>query len=49
MIKPEIYLPGGREYVRLSRSGGLLEISVTPPQRLYGLEAGLLIWQGRGD
>jgi hypothetical protein len=38
-IKPEIYLPGGREYVRVRSSGGGLEITSNPPQRLYGLEA----------
>jgi hypothetical protein len=38
-VKPEIYFPGGREYVRLKRTGGGLEIAVGSPQRLYGLGA----------
>jgi hypothetical protein len=39
MIKPELYLPGGREYVRLKSAGGSLAVSTGPPQRLYGLKA----------
>lgn len=38
-IKPEIYLPGGREHVRMGRSGGGIEVRFGPPQRLYGLSA----------
>lgn len=38
-IKPEIYLPGGREHVRMKSSGGSLEVATCPPQRLYGLSA----------
>ena len=38
-IKPEIYLPGGREHLRMKRSGGGVEVSFGSPQRLYGLSA----------
>lgn len=38
-IKPEIYLPGGREHLRMGRSGGGIEARFGPPQRLYGLRA----------
>jgi hypothetical protein len=38
-IKPEIYLPGGREFVRMRSSGGGLEIESNHPQRLFGLKA----------
>lgn len=48
MIKPEIYLPGGREYVRLKRSGNGLVVSVGAPQRLYGLKAAAPDLSGRG-
>jgi hypothetical protein len=39
MIKPELYLPGGREYVRMIASGNGLRVTVGSPQRLYGLKA----------
>jgi hypothetical protein len=50
-VKPEIYLPGGREYVRFKRAGGGLEITVGSPQRLYGLGAAAPdpTGQGRAD
>ena len=38
-VKPEIYLPGGREYVRMGHSGGGIEVRFGQPQRLYGLSA----------
>src|SRR5208337_597822 len=38
-IKPEIYFPGGREYVRMKSSGNGLEIKTGPPQQIYGLRA----------
>lgn len=47
-IKPEIYLPGGREYVSMRRSGGGLEISINRPQRLFGLEAAAPDLAGQG-
>ena len=48
MIKPEIYLPGGREHVRLKRTGNGLVVSVGSPQRLYGLKAAAPDPSGRG-
>src|SRR4029077_19057633 len=39
MIKPEVFFPGGREYVRMKSSGDGLRVSVGLPQRLYGLRA----------
>jgi hypothetical protein len=39
MIKPELYFPGGREYVRLKSTGNGLQVAVGSPQRLYGLSA----------
>ncbi len=35
MIKPELFFPGGREYVRMQRSGGGLTVSVGPAN-LFG-------------
>ncbi len=48
MIKPEIYLPGGREFVRMKRSGNGLTVSVGSPQRLYGLKAAAPDPSGQG-
>ncbi|QEE27315.1 S8 family peptidase [Terriglobus albidus] len=48
MIKPEIYLPGGREYVRMRSSGGGVTISIGPPGRLYGLSAAVPDDAGQG-
>jgi hypothetical protein len=39
MIKPEVYFPAGREYVRMQRAGDALTVAVASPQRLYGLSA----------
>lgn len=39
MIKPELFLPGGREHVRMMSSGNGLRVRVGAPQRLYGLRA----------
>jgi hypothetical protein len=39
MIKPEVYFPAGREYVRMQRAGEALTVTVASPQRLYGLSA----------
>jgi hypothetical protein len=39
MIKPEVYFPAGREYVRMQRAGEALTVAVASPQRLYGLSA----------
>jgi hypothetical protein len=38
-VKPEIYLPGGREHIRMNQSGDGLVVSIAFPQRLYGLSA----------
>jgi len=38
-IKPEIYFPGGREYVRMKSSGNGLDIKIGAPQQIYGLRA----------
>ena len=48
MIKPELYLPGGREYVRMMSSGNGVRVTVGPPQRLYGLKAAAPDPSGRG-
>jgi hypothetical protein len=47
-IKPDLYLPGGREYVRMGRSGGGIEVRFGPPQRLYGLSAAAPDSAGQG-
>jgi hypothetical protein len=39
MIKPELFFPGGREYIRMQSTGDGLKVSVRAPQRLYGLKA----------
>jgi hypothetical protein len=38
-IKPEIYLPGGREHLRMLSSGGHIEAGFSSPLRLFGLSA----------
>ena len=38
-IKPDIYFPGGREHLRMRRSGGGIEAGFGTPQRLFGLNA----------
>jgi len=48
MIKPEIYLPGGREHVRMRASGGGVVVSIGNPQRLYGLSAAVPDDSGQG-
>lgn len=48
MIKPEIYLPGGREYVQPKTTGNGLEVSVALPQKLYGLKAAAPDPSGQG-
>ncbi|ODS56526.1 MAG: hypothetical protein ABS36_08720 [Acidobacteria bacterium SCN 69-37] len=39
--KPELYLPGGREHLRMSAAGGgsSVQAAISGPQRLYGLSA----------
>jgi hypothetical protein len=48
MIKPELYFPGGREYVRMRSTGNGLQVSVGSPQRLYGLSAAAPDPSGQG-
>jgi hypothetical protein len=48
MIKPELYFPGGREYVRMRSSGNGVSVSVGNPQRLYGLKAAAADVGGQG-
>lgn len=48
MIKPELYFPGGREFVRMKSSGNGLTVSVRAPQRLYGLRAAAPDQSGQG-
>lgn len=47
-IKPDIYLPGGREHVRMGSSGGGVKVRFGQPQRLYGLMAAAPDSAGRG-
>ena len=39
MIKPELYFPGGREYVQMQSTGTGLTVAVCAPRRLYGVSA----------
>jgi hypothetical protein len=39
MVKPELYFPGGREFVKMKATGNGLRVSVGAPQRLYGLRS----------
>jgi hypothetical protein len=48
-VKPEIFLPGGREFVRMGRSGGGIEAHFGQPQRLYGLRAAAPDSSGQGQ
>jgi hypothetical protein len=47
-VKPEIYLPGGCEHLRMRRSGDRVEVGFGPPQRLYGLSAAAPDTSGQG-
>lgn len=38
-VKPDLYLPGGREHFRMRRSGGGVEAGFGQTQRLFGLNA----------
>jgi hypothetical protein len=51
MIKPELYLSGGREYVRMQASGETLTVVHSQPRRTYGLSAAApdALRQGRLD
>jgi hypothetical protein len=51
MIKPELYLSGGREHVRMQTSGDILKVLPSQPRRIYGLSAAApdALGQGRLD
>ena len=38
-VKPDLFLPGGREHVRMAAGGAGVRVRFGPPQRLYGLGA----------
>ncbi|MEX2285294.1 MAG: S8 family serine peptidase [Gemmatimonadota bacterium] len=38
-VKPDLFLPGGREHVRMAAGGGGVRLRFGPPQRLFGLGA----------
>jgi hypothetical protein len=48
MIKPDVYFPGGHEYVRMKSSGSGLTLSVAGAQRLFGLKAAAPDPSGQG-
>jgi hypothetical protein len=37
VVKPDIFMPGGRELVRVAGNGGGVSLRLVPPGRLYGL------------
>jgi hypothetical protein len=47
-VKPEIYLPGGCEHLKMRRTGDGVEVGFGPPQRLYGLSAAAPDTSGQG-
>lgn len=48
IVKPDIFMPGGRELVRVAANGaGGISLRLVPPGRLYGLRCALP--DGRGD
>jgi hypothetical protein len=51
MIKPDLYLLGGREFVRMAATGERLRVAVAQPRRIYGLSAAApdALGQGRLD
>lgn len=51
MIKPDIYFPGGREYVRMQSAGSELRVAISAPARLYGISGAVpdSLGQGRLD
>jgi Subtilase family len=48
MIKPELYFPGGREYVRMQTTGEILRVVHSLPRRIYGLSSAAPDAQGQG-
>jgi hypothetical protein len=49
MVKPDLYFPGGREYLRMQRTGGGLTVAVSSPRRLFGLSAAAPDSAGQGQ
>jgi hypothetical protein len=51
MIKPELYVSGGREYVRMQATGDRLTVVPSQPRNLYGLNSAApdRLGQGRLD
>ncbi len=47
-VKPDIYLPGGREHLRMQSAGGGVVARFGSPQRIYGLAAAAPDTAGRG-
>jgi hypothetical protein len=48
MIKPELYLSGGREHVRMQASGVTLKVIHSQPRRIYGLSTAAPDARGQG-
>ena len=48
MIKPELYLSGGREHVRVQATGDRLTVIPSQPRRLFGLSSAAPDPQGQG-
>ncbi len=49
VVKPDIFMPGGREYVRTVSVGGGLIVKAAEPGRVYGLKAAVPDEDGRLD
>ncbi len=47
-VKPELFLPGGREHVRMAAGGGAVRIGFGRPLRMYGLAAAVPDSANRG-
>ena len=47
-VKPDLYLPGGREHLRMRAGGGGVQAGFGPPQRIFGLGAAAPDTAGRG-
>ena len=47
VIKPDIFMPGGREHLRIVTAGHELRVGSVPPGRAYGLKAAAPDAQGR--
>ena len=47
-IKPDLYFPGGREHLRMRRSGGGVDAGFGSPQRIFGLNAAAPDTSGQG-